>query len=114
MGARALWSSAALEGSEGVKYVLRFNPRLACNQMIGKSTPCKWRGNFAIVFFDFRLKCVGFKPTPSADRLRAESAAEPTNPSQKLLFCIAPGFMPGRTPLNRFADCIPLLQANPS
>ena len=112
MGARALWSSAAVEGAEGVKHVFRFNPRLACNRMVGKHTPCKWRGNFAVVFFDFRCRHDTFRLAPSAERLRTESAAEPKSPHQKLLFCIAPGFLPGRVPLTRFADCISLLQAS--
>ena len=112
MGARALWSSAAVEGAEGVGHVFRFNPRLPSNQLIGKRTPCKWRGDFAIVFFDFRLRRDTFVPAPSAERLWADSAAEPKSPPQKLLFCLAPGFLPGRIPHNRFADCIPLLQAS--
>ena len=112
MGARALWSSAAVEGAEGVKHVFRFNPRLACNRMVGKHTPCRWRGNFAVVFFDFRRRHNAFRHAPSAERLRTESAAEPKSPQQKLLFCLAPGFLPGRVPLTRFADCIPLLQAS--
>ena len=114
MGARALWSSAAIEGAEGVRHVFRFNPRSPQNRMVGKQSPCRWRGFFAVVFFDFRRQRSGFRPMPSAERLRADSAAEPSSPLHKLLFCVAPGFLPGRVSPNRFVECIPLLQASPS
>ena len=102
-----------------MRRVLRFNPRLYRNRMVGKSTPCNWRGDFAIVFFDFRWRHDArrqnaFRSSPSAERLRVDSAAEPPSPLHKLLFCLAPSFLPGRVTVNRFADCIPLLQASPS
>ena len=112
MGARALWSSAAVDRAEGVRHVFRFNPRSPCNHMVGKQSPCKWRGYFAIVFFDFRRHLSNFRSAPSAERLRADSASETPSPLHKLLFCMAPGFLPGRVTHNCFADCIPLLQAS--
>ena len=114
MGARALWSSAAVEGAEGVRHLFRFNPRSPHNRMVGKQSPCRWRGFFAVVFFDFRRRLGGFRSMPPAERLRADSAAEPSSPLHKLLFCVAPGFLPGHVSPNRFAECIPLLQASPS
>ena len=114
MDARALWSSATVEGAEGVRHVFQFNPRSPHNRMVGKQSPCRWRGFFAVVFFDFRRQLGGFRAMPSAERLRADSAAEPSSPLHKLLFCVAPGFLPGRVAPNRFAEYIPLLQENRS
>ena len=114
MGARALWSSAAVEGAEGVRHVFRFNPRSPHHRMVGKLSPCRWRGYFAVVFFDFRRGYTAFRRAPSAERLRADSAAEPSSPLHKLLFCVAPGFLSGRVAPNRFAECISLLQASQS
>ena len=114
MGARALWSSAAVEGAEGVRQVFRFNPRSPQYHMVGRQTRCRWRGFFAVVFFDFHRRLSAFRPAPSAERLQADPAADPSSPHHKLLFCVTPGFLPGRVTFNRFAECIPLLQASPS
>ena len=112
MGARALWSSAAMPGSEGVVHHFCFNPRSHLNRMVGKATPCSWRGNFAIFFFDFRSRRTVFTRSPSAEHLRAACARESNVPRQKLLFCMAPGRLPGRGALlhNQFAQCLSILR----
>ena len=90
LGARQLWSSAAQPGAEeGVVHRFTFNPRLPVNQLVGKKTPCKWRGRFAVVFFDFRLRRLPFRTSPSAEHLRAKSRAESSLPHHKLLFVLA-------------------------
>ena len=47
MGARAVWSAAAMPGAEGVVHHFTFNPRLVENRMVGKQRACTWRGDFA-------------------------------------------------------------------
>ena len=112
LGARQLWSSASRLGAEGVVHSFSFNPRLPHNQLVGKRSPCSWRGRFAVVFFDFRLRRMPFKSSPSAEHLRAESQAEASLPHHQLLFALAPGFLPGRGTLttNRYAKCLPVIR----
>ena len=107
MGARALWSPAALPGAEGVRHLFTFNPRSPHNYMIGGNYRCTWRGSFAVCFFDFRTCRHGFVSSPSAEHLKADSDAERWTNHDQLLFCMAPGFMPGRGALshNKFARC---------
>lgn len=109
LGARQLWSSAARLGAEGVVHSFSFNPRLPQNQLVGKRTPCSWRGRFAVVFFDFRLRRLPFKVSPSAEHLRDKSQAESSLPHHQLLFTLAPGFLPGRGTIttNGIAKCLP-------
>ena len=89
-----------------------FNPRLPHNQLVGKRSPCSWCGRFAVVFFDFRLRRLPFKFSPSAEHLRAESQAEASLPHHQLLFALAPGFLPGRGTLttDRYATCLPVIR----
>ena len=53
-GARASWSSFARPGAEGVANLFTCNPRSPRDRLVGTTSPCRWRGRFAVVFFDFR------------------------------------------------------------
>lgn len=107
MGARALWSSTAVQGAEGVARVFTYNPRSARNRLVGKSHPTQWRGLFAIVFFDFRLRRGPFARSPSAEHFAADDAAEGHRYHDQLLFCMAPGLFPSSSvhSTDRFARC---------
>ena len=110
-GARALWSSAAVMGAEGVVHVFPFNPRSPHNRTVGRAArPTSWRGSFAVVFFDFRFRRSPFRRSPSAEQLRLQSDSEPKRPHHKLLFCRAPGFLPGKPDSNQFAACLSVLR----
>ena len=47
---------------------------------------------------------------PSAEQLRSQSDSKPKRPHHKLLFCRAPGFLPGKPESNQFAACLSVLR----
>ena len=112
LGSRQLWASAAQVGAEGVVHQFSFDPRAPRNRLIGKQTPCAWRGRFAVVFFDFRRYRRPFRPSPSAEHLHAKSQAESSLPHHKLLFVMTPGFLSGRgtANTNRYVKCLRVLR----